>query len=90
MEISDTWLWIFSGAFSIIFALLIFLWKSMHTLFAASEQRTESRFNKLDNRLDRQDNILLDVDRRLCRLEGAFASKDCCVIKDERHIKKAE
>ena len=28
---------------------------------------------------------ITDIDRRLCRLEGAFASKDCCMIKDSRH-----
>ena len=37
------------------------------------------------------DEKLTDVDRRLCRLEGAFASKDCCVIKDHRyHQEKVE
>jgi hypothetical protein len=45
---------------------------------------------KLTNRIDKLDEKLTDVDRRLCRLEGAFASKDCCMIKDDRQLKKAE
>jgi monomeric isocitrate dehydrogenase len=31
-----------------------------------------------------------EIDKRLCRLEGAFASKECCMIKDERFMKKAQ
>ena len=30
-----------------------------------------------------------DIDRRLCRLEGAFASKDCCMIKHSHHSTEA-
>jgi hypothetical protein len=45
---------------------------------------------KVDKRSDALDEKLTDVDRRLCRLEGAFASKDCCMIKESSAIKKAE
>lgn len=31
-----------------------------------------------------------DKDRRLCRLEGAFSSKEFCAIKNERSLPKAE
>jgi len=31
-----------------------------------------------------------DIDRRLCRLEGAFQAKECCMIKDSRQMEKAE
>lgn len=33
---------------------------------------------------------LNEIDKRLCRLEGAFSSKDCCMIKDDRKLSKAE
>jgi len=45
-------------------------------------------WNTLNSRLEKIDEKLTDVDRLLCRLEGAFASKDCCMIKDDR-VKKA-
>jgi hypothetical protein len=32
-------------------------------------------------------NLVLDIDRRLCRLEGAFSSKECCMLKDHRKEK---
>lgn len=47
-------------------------------------------WHNLNNRLDKLDEKLTDVDRRLCRLEGAFSSKNCCMIKEERSLKKAE
>lgn len=31
-----------------------------------------------------------DIDRRLCRIEGALSAKDCCMLKDESKLKKAE
>lgn len=31
-----------------------------------------------------------DIDRRLCRIEGALSAKDCCILKDDRQVKKAE
>lgn len=46
--------------------------------------------NHVDQRFDKVDEKITDIDRRLCRLEGAFSSKDCCMIKDERQLKKTE
>jgi hypothetical protein len=39
--------------------------------------------------IDKLDEKVTDIDRCLCRLEGAFASKDCCMIKDDQHLCKA-
>lgn len=47
------------------------------------ESRCEDRFNRLESKVT-------DIDQRLCRLEGAFMNKDCCMIKDDRQMKKAE
>lgn len=49
-------------------------------------------WTSLGNRIDKLDEKITDIDRRLCRLEGAFSSKDCCMIKDHRidHIKHVE
>lgn len=58
--------------------------------FYLYDKRMERRFDKIDQRFDKLDEKVTDIDRRLCRLEGAFASKDCCMIKDDRHHKAAE
>lgn len=52
--------------------------------------KVDLKFDKMDLRFDKLEEKVTDVDRRLCRLEGAFASKDCCMIKDERQLKKIE
>ncbi len=79
-----------------LFALAAMFWwfnGRMDKKFEKMEQRFEKidqRFDKMDLRFDKLEEKVTDIDRRLCRLEGAFASKDCCVIKDQRHIDKAE
>lgn len=35
-------------------------------------------------------NDMKDVDRRLCRMEGAFSSKDCCILKSSNDQKEAK
>lgn len=72
------------------------LWKKVEKMgegfgkeLSISEAKLSYKIDKLDEKLsqkiDKLDEKLTDVDRRLCRLEGAFASKDCCMIKDDRH-----
>lgn len=45
---------------------------------------------EINAKLDKMQETITDIDRRLCRLEGAFASKDCCMIKDSNQFKKIE
>jgi hypothetical protein len=47
-------------------------------------------WNTMNHKLEKLDEKITDIDRRLCRLEGAFSSKDCCMIKDDRLIRKVE
>jgi len=79
MEKIDMLLWAISGGFTLVFSLMLVIWNA-----------TNKRFDGLDTRIEKLDEKLTDVDRRLCRLEGAFASKDCCMIKDSRHLREAE
>jgi hypothetical protein len=39
--------------------------------------------NRLNNRIDKLDEKLTDVDRRLCRMEGAFSRQDCCMLSNK-------
>lgn len=47
-------------------------------------------WNNLTHTVEKLDEKITDIDRRLCRLEGAFTSKDCCVLKQDHNLKKAE
>ncbi len=83
MEKIDVLLWTIGSGFALVFGLMLVLWNAMNQRFDNLEKSLVSKIDKLDEKLT-------DVDRRLCRLEGAFSSKDCCMIKDERTLRKAE
>ncbi len=94
MEKIDILLWIIGSGFGLLFALLLVIWNSINQRIDNTDKslgnRIENSEKHLTNRIDKLDEKITDVDRRLCRLEGAFASKDCCMIKDDRQLRKAE
>lgn len=101
MDKLDIVLWALGTGFAFIFGLMAIMWHSLNARIDKSDKEFSSRFDKMDkdfsSRLDRTDQKIdkldekvTDIDRRLCRLEGAFSSKDCCMIKDDRQMKKAE
>lgn len=47
-------------------------------------------WSSLTTRIEKLDEKLTDVDRRVCRIEGALNNKDCCMIKDSNTMRKAE
>lgn len=68
-------------AIHVIMAMIVGLGGLMMFLFGT----VSDRFTSIGARLDKIQETITDIDRRLCRLEGAFASKECCMIKDHRH-----
>jgi len=65
------------------FGLMLIMWNGLNAKIDKIE-------GTLNYRIDKVDEKLTDIDRRLCRLEGAFSSKDCCMIKDDSKIRRAE
>jgi len=63
------------GGFGLQLSLLLIVWNSI---------------GKLGERIDKLDEKVTDIDRRLCRIEGAMASKECCMLKDDRYMRKVE
>lgn len=49
--------------------------------FAALGSITLYLHSKTCQRIDKLDGKLTDIDRRLCRIEGAMSNKDCCMLK---------
>ncbi len=45
-------------------------------------------YQRLDKKIDKMQDVILDIDRRLCRLEGAFQSKDCCMLNSDSNAKR--
>lgn len=86
MDKLDIIMWIMGGGF----ALMMVMWSSLHKRMDNLDSKIDKVEYVLSARIDKMDEKLTDIDRRLCRLEGAFSSKDCCMIKDERQMRKAE
>lgn len=63
---------------------------SLAAMFWIFNSRLDKKFDKIEKQLENLTEDLKDVDRRLCRIEGSMASKDCCMLKDDRHMRKAE
>lgn len=53
-----------------------------YVVLAAILRAMWGRFDKVDERIN-------DIDRRLCRIEGAMSRQDCCALKNS-HQDKAE
>jgi hypothetical protein len=66
MEKLDVILWVLGGGFVLLGAM----WKHIN-----------GQFDKVDGRFDKLEEKVTDIDRRLCRLEGAFSAKECCAVK---------
>lgn len=79
MDKLDIILWVMGGGFTFMFGLMMTMWSSLN-----------GRMDRIEQKLEKLDEKVTDIDRRLCRLEGAFSSKDCCMIKDSSQMRKAE
>lgn len=75
MEKIDIVLWTIGGGFVIVLGVLKVMWNEI------KDMRKEIQ----DIRKEIQ-----DIDRRLCRLEGAFSSKEFCVLKNDNQHKKVD
>jgi hypothetical protein len=85
MEKIDVLIWEMVGGFAGTWAIMFYMLKQIGTTRNESKQDIGSLRNELKQDLGKLDEKLTDVDRRLCRLEGAFSSKDFCVLKDQRY-----
>ena len=79
MDKLDIIIWILGTGFTFVFGLMCLMWSGLN-----------KRFDRVDQRIDKLDEKLTDVDRRVCRMEGAFSNQECCVIKSDSQLKKAE
>jgi hypothetical protein len=79
MDNSNLILFVMSGGFTIMFALMVMLWSHMN-----------KSLDKIDNKIDQLGEKIHGLDTRLSRIEGILHSQDCCVIKEDRSLRKAE
>ncbi len=86
MEKMDLILWIMSGGFGLIFGLLLVIWHSLNGRI----DKTDSRIDKLNEKFDTLTEKTSEIDKRLYGIETVLHMKDCCVLKQDQNLKKAE
>ncbi len=52
--------------------------------------RLDKKFDKIDSRFDKLEDEMKEIRTSLNRMEGAFYSKECCMLKDEKQMRKVE
>ena len=75
MDKLDVILWVIGGGFT----LMLIMW-----------HRMENKFDKVDTDIKDVRTEIKELRTSINRMEGAFYSKECCMLKEERHLKKAE
>jgi hypothetical protein len=93
MENTEIILWAMTGGFTINFALMKIMFNKIDERFEKVDQRFEKvdqRFDKVDQRFDKLEEKVNDLDRRMCRMEGAFSSKEFCVLRNDSQSRKVE
>jgi len=101
MEKIDLVLWFMGAGFSINFTLLLIMWNTLTSTKEFLEKKidvSEEKLSKkiievdfkLSQKIEKLDEKVTDIDRRICRLEGAFSAKECCMLSADQHLKKAD
>jgi len=83
-------MWLVGIQTTVVIALIGAMWTSMLRRFEAMDKKFTDKFEGLEKRIEKLDEKVTDIDRRVCRMEGAFQNKECCMIKDSSQLKKAE
>ena len=64
--------------------------EEINQLDAKLSDRIDKLDTKLSDRIDKLDVKVTDIDKRLFGVETLLHMKDCCMLKDDRQLKKAE
>jgi hypothetical protein len=59
-------------------------------LFGAMWSNINKRFDKVDARFEKLETTVSDIDKRVFGIETMLHMKDCCVLKSDSQVKKAE
>jgi hypothetical protein len=97
MEYTQIILWMIGSGFGITFGLLLVIWNHISNLeskLSAKISEVDSKLSDVDSKLSAKifevDRRLSEVDKRLYGIETVLHMKDCCVLKQDQYLKKAE
>jgi prefoldin subunit 5 len=86
MDKLDLILFVMGGYAVLNLTLMVIIWNSLNN----SIDKLSVRIDKVGERIDKVESTIADLDRRVSRIEGMLSTKDCCMLKDQSQMKKAE
>lgn len=82
-RLSQVIMWIVGTQTVVLGGILAFIWNNL-------SKRVDHLENKMENKFDGLSHQISDVDKRLYAVETMLHLKDCCMLKDDRKLSKAE
>lgn len=70
--------------------MMWFFYSRLNNKIEKLDIKLDTQISNLSAKIDKLDEKVTDIDRRVCRMEGAFNNKECCMIKDSIQLKKIE
>ena len=71
---------------TLILGALGFMWNHFNKKF----DEIEKRFDRIDQRFEKLENRMIKQEFDMIEVKTILRMKECCMIQDERHMKKAE
>ena len=78
-QLAQIMMWGFGIQITIMIGFFSFMWNNMN-----------KRFDKMEERLDKMDARLSKLEFDMVEVKTILRMKECCMIQDERQLKKAE
>ena len=72
-----------------LIAMLAMFW-IFYSLLTKKFEKIDNRFEKIESDIKELRNDMKEMRTSLNRLEGALMSKECCMLKPDNQMKKAE
>jgi hypothetical protein len=79
-------IWFMGVQTTIIVGIIGFVCKGVYKRF----DKIDERFDKIDGEIKEIRNDLHSIDKRLYGVEVMLHTQDCCVMKEDKTLKKAE
>lgn len=90
-------MWLVGLQTTIIIAVFGAMWASFNRKFDSIDKRFDSmdkrfsdRCDVLEKKIDKLDEKIIDIDKRVFGVERILHMQECCMLKSDQQLKKAE
>lgn len=85
-RLAQTIMWVFGIQTTVLIAAFSGMWVAFSKRFESIDKKLDS----MDKRLDRGESTIIHIDKRIVAIETLLHMKECCVLKEDQNLKKAE